>query len=101
MRSEVAQDLRAAADVLERDGWTQQMFCDPSTGARCVMGSLDAVYGPRDSRGVGDPNEAIAYIRLTEVIGPRVIQWNDAPGRTADEVIAALRAAADRAEVEQ
>jgi hypothetical protein len=52
--------------------------------------------------------ELLRSIHMTDaierVIGPHqydgVDGWNDAPGRTADEVIAALLAAADAAERE-
>jgi hypothetical protein len=101
--AQVAADLRAAAEVLRRDGWTQEVFCDPSTGSRCAQGALDAVYAPRERDGSYDESaEDAAYAQVCAVIGTnRLISWNDEPGRTAEEVIAALEAAADAAEVDQ
>jgi len=91
--AQVAADLRAAADVLERDGWTQEQFTD-ALGCHCAEGAF--MYAtPSVERWTA------ASAALRSYLGAVVITWNDAPGRTAAEVIAALRAAADRAEAEQ
>lgn len=96
MSAQVAADLRAAADVLERDGWRQGELVD-SYGCRCVLGAMDAAAPLRREDAVEQMWNALA-----DVVGTRaIVKWNDAPGRTADEVIAALRTAADRAEAEQ
>jgi hypothetical protein len=97
--AQVAADLRAAAEVLRRDGWTQG-GADPN-GRRCVVEAILAEG--RDWRRALDAfrkqidsNSGLRYPR-----GKGIAAWNDAPGRTADEVIAALEAAADAAEAEQ
>ena len=95
MTAQVAADLRAAADVLERDGWTQGRFYDRSTHARCAVGAIHYVVNHKGVRAV-QAREAFA-----DHVGEMGSSWNDAVGRTAAEVIAALRAAADRAEAEQ
>jgi hypothetical protein len=102
MSAQVAADLRAAAEVLERDGWTQGVYHDLESGCRCAQGALDSIYGAHEAEGSYDQAvEEAANDHLAAVIGtPRIISWNDEPGRTADEVIAALRAAADAAEVQ-
>lgn len=93
MSAQVAADLRAAAEVLRCDGWTQGELTD-ANGCHCVLGAFykagclampgaaDQVF--RDHIGVGS-----------------LAAWNDREGRTAEEVIAALEAAADAAEADQ
>ena len=118
MSAQVAADLRAAADVLERDGWTQQQYHSPA-GHHCALGAIAvAIRGsskPNPDRWKPWAENAIRLRADAEVVArsigippdkhhaPRldVSDWNDDPDRTADEVIAALRAAADRAEAAQ
>lgn len=110
MSAQTAADLRAAADVLEWDGWTQEEYVGPN-GCRCIVGAVTKVLGGDDgemSVPVANKERLFAARRLvaTQIGDARtdywfdVIDWNDEPGRTADEVIVALRAAADRAEAE-
>lgn len=97
MSAQVAADLRAAADVLERDGWTQGEYEQPD-GCKCISGALRSVCGGIDTT---DTDRYLsAWYALRPVIGRGAINWNDEPGRTADEVIAALRTAADAAEAQ-
>lgn len=125
-----ADDLRAAADLLERDGWTQGVY-HRAVGGRCAHCALGAVAVVTGFHRVGVPptyleevavgevdwdyarkpdlygtfstpeakrnDAAVAWVR--KVIDTHLIpDWNDAPERTADEVIAALREAADEAD---
>lgn len=93
----VAADLRAAAEVLRRDGWTKGTFTD-ACGSHCVAGALSVVVGT----GIADRwRDGIELLCQTVGVKPwptNAYHWNDEPGRTADEVIAALLAAADAAE---
>lgn len=101
MTAQVAADLRAAADVLERDGWVQRTW--EWEGARCAASALGAVvYGAEDDGGDDEMNlrYSAAITALKARVGIAVTVWNDEAGRTAAEVIDALRAAADRAEAE-
>ena len=94
MTAQVAADLRAAADVLRRDGWTQELFINQVSGCPCVAGALLDVAGYRW-------HNAIERLGAHLGIGTSplaVYRWNDTTGRTADEVIAALEAAADAAD---
>jgi hypothetical protein len=98
---QVAADLRAAADVLERGGWAQGDYVTDD-GCRCAIGALVVVCG-------GSAGESTVPFddlpRLRTLMGaverqtgiPRwdIDAWNDEPGRTAAEVIATLRAAAE------
>jgi hypothetical protein len=88
--AQVAQDLRAAANVLRRDGWTQGGLS--LDGRRCVV---EALF--RATPGVGRALVAADFLRST-VVHKRIARWNDEPGRTADEVFAAIEAAVAAAE---
>ena len=104
MSAQVAADLRAAADVLERDGWTQGDYVTEC--GRCVMGAIAAALGGSyGETSVPYENHGRRYLALREIrnsVGTYDLDlWNDTHGRTAAEVIAALRAAADRAEADQ
>ena len=74
--------LLRAAEVLERDGWTQgASTCGRKRCAMTAIGDADGRIEERE--------------RLRAVIGSNsIVDWNDAPGRTASEVIAAMREAA-------
>lgn len=105
---QVAADLQTAARLLERDGWRQGGWGNPGE-CRCaggaIIGAIDSnARDPRDlGNDLGNPsfayrrwNEAVEILSLT--VGQSVAWWNDTPGRTADDVIVALHAAADKAE---
>jgi hypothetical protein len=116
--SQVAADLRAAAEVLRRDGWTQRSY-HSDNGCHCALGAIAIVTGYHDMK--RGPRSGGDWPELGCMVGGRpgsaaewlgeflnghpsasvVVDWNDKYGRTADEVIAALEAAADAAEREQ
>lgn len=94
---------RAAAVQLETGGWCQEAMYFGT--AACMRGAI------KDQIDWGDDNAyrlaidtygvvalllgAESYSSLPE---DQITSWNDEQGRTADEVIAKLREAADRAE---
>ena len=86
--SVVADVLNGAADLIERDGWVQG---SPRTSeGRCMNMALQEVAGKQVYW------QAKRYVE--DVVGFRATAaWNDTPGRTKTEVVAALRAAAKRA----
>ena len=89
----VAEILNAAADLIEPEGaWTQGSY--GGSGCWCAMGAINHVGGF-----LSDINEAsIALARSLGFQFPNSIpDWNDDPYRTQSEVVAALRAAADKA----
>lgn len=91
--SAVADVLNGAADLIERDGWCQHEWNDKD-GRRCIAAAI------AEKAGVGAPYErAIRTVAFHPGVdaGLKVIDWNNASGRTQDEVVAALRAAAERA----
>jgi hypothetical protein len=119
VRAQAAADLRAAAEVLRRDGWTQGAY-HTLAGCHCAEGALALTVGQHVyDEGLPDApvtyldvnwwavNTESAWLRrdaaedaLRHHVGPDIVEWNDTPDRTADEVIAALEAAADAAEAE-
>lgn len=111
--TQVAEDLRAAADVLERDHW-QQFGYGGLAGPKCVWGALYYVVTggrcatDRDSDITGEEYDRahrageylIGYLDAYGRGWParRLIVWNDALDRTEEQVVAVLQAAADAAE---
>ncbi len=87
---QVADVLNGAADLLERDGWCQKRGrIGPKRDVATAV--VDAAVESWRAA-----NQAFPWLR--EVIGQDgVTIWQDAPGRTQAEVVAALRAAAERA----
>ena len=91
--TKTARVLLAAADLIERDGWVQGITrCH---AGRCMIGAVSDAAPARF-----DLWPAIE--RINETLGrpfadpATVAYWNDAPGRTRDEVVALLRQAAAR-----
>ena len=90
--------LDAAAEV--RKGWCQ--FALENNGAVCVRGGMMRATGIDPAGAVAWEWDALpvaraADERLAQYLGNTSdsnAAWNNAPGRTADEVIAALEAAA-------
>jgi len=114
--------LRAAATYLDRHGWCQGGYYE-QTGrgilpAACQVGAIGMVcYGSQvdapaqhfEHPGWGDFEAAVAYLdRYLAVrygldeygFNVEAYSFNDVKGRTADQVIAALRAAADKWDAE-
>lgn len=101
-----AEVLRAAADHIEKHGWTQH---GPGVdGNRCcasvaIIVVVDKAFGVApSSRSARDTKAQALFVAAKLALmkhlrlsgGWAVPGWNDAPGRTAEEVIAALRGAA-------
>lgn len=104
-----SEQLIAAADLIERTGWTQEHFARDSRGKPvitmdesaccfCLIGALDRV------RDIGNPyswySHRVSLDALSRVVGTpadwcSLSGWNDKKGRTKDEVVAALRKAAE------
>lgn len=107
-----ARTLRDTALYLARYGWIQGAYYDASGGSftppACLVGAIGMVCygGPVDAPahnyddpGFGDFEPALAWLErhLADVhdIGD-AFRFNDAKGRTAEQVIAVLNAAAER-----
>lgn len=107
MSYEVAQVLQDAAEVLERDGWDQGEYV--TANGYCALGALgkatdelkpSAFTGKLVFAGAMSDNPAAsaATLAFLESMGwcdhDEVPDWNDAPGRTKQEVIDAFHLAA-------
>ncbi|RJQ09405.1 MAG: hypothetical protein C4558_06295 [Dehalococcoidia bacterium] len=91
-----AEFLRAAKARLEEDGWTQGEF-GVDRSPHCVVGALVRV---RDA--LGDVQIGAPEAFLARAVGRHsIIAWNDAPGRTVEEVYAAFDKAIALAEAEE
>lgn len=98
---QVAADLRAAADIIERDGWTQHSYREGA--ARCLVGAIEDVTGvwmTSDYDPAAMFRKRAAYGAVAQVLGTGPISWNDRQHLTANEVVATLRDAADVAQVQ-
>ncbi|MGC0365060.1 hypothetical protein ABH922_003044 [Rhodococcus sp. 27YEA15] len=96
--TDVSTILNTAADILEQDGWTQGKAVDRITGCRCAIGAINeaaglTLAGPASTESITVWRDAVFAVRR-KIGYSSVPAWNDAEGRTAIEVIAALRAAA-------
>lgn len=86
--------LRKAGDVLRERGWNRWWFYDRvnGTGSVCLLGACHVA-----TNGIPDSHSALEVPGLLDALdvptdGKRAF-WNDAPGRTAAEVMIALDAA--------
>ena len=98
--------LNKAADLIEERGWVQGTGWGRDTAALCLEGGIAAAAGIVRTLGNGFIYQGCpAYDAVCSYLNrhPRPRQypvldslwdWNDTPGRTAEEVIEVLRAAA-------
>ena len=110
MTATIADVLDEAARILRRNGWHQGFYYDRSKktdGTRfdqcrvCARGAINlASDGPPDNDALPGAAEAadalLEWLYLSNRLGDAlsVADWNDKPGRTVDEVLAALEGAA-------
>ena len=99
--------LDKAADLIEQRGWAQGYFVD-HRGGLCARGAIYAACGMEPDP---DPHVRIvewpgwnpadpawdALCQLDTAVDDFAEMWNDAPERTKEEVVSALRAAAQAA----
>ena len=87
--------LNAAADLIERTGWTQGHYAHDKDGHPCQPRSSSAVcfcaLGALEAQRLNDEQMGSAHEELAWRVGASVSLWNDHPDRTKEEVIAALR----------
>ena len=78
--------LRKAAELIRRDGWAVGRLYRED-GARCILGAIDAAsrHGP-----IQMFTDASVLARSRIPGAPFLDDWNDAPGRTVEEVLAVL-----------
>lgn len=94
-----AEILREAAEYIGEHGWIQGQLSNPD-GKVCAIGAINRAA---KSDAVADTYDAIEalwnYLELPsgEQLGSGlhpVARWNDAPGRSAEDVILAMKCAA-------
>lgn len=86
------QALLDAATYLETHGWCQNRAYDGDKS--CMAGAVYRVIHGKDFVGVELPLYRQARFAIVDSINDLVVSWNDKPGRTVEEVTAALREAA-------
>jgi hypothetical protein len=91
--TDISTILDQAADLLEADGWCQGRLHEGNR--HCALGSIErAVYTDGASLDGAFRDYLAAGKALSDYLGMGVVQFNDTEGRTAGEVVAAMRAAA-------
>lgn len=94
-RAEPQDALDKAADIIDELGWTQRSYHGPDGGV-CCLGAIQLAVGAGPT---SDPIHDAARLLCRRVGAPdptdrprrKVVEWNDAPGRTREQVTAALR----------
>lgn len=101
----VSKLLRDGADHMEKHGHTKGQLQDDN-GSVCFLGALYAARGRMNViDGVSDVTDIVQSVmnipfhRNGSVYA--MVAWNNAPERTGEEVIAAMRLAADYAETKE
>lgn len=80
--------LLKCADYLEQNGWSQIDPIGLDGKSMCSIAVIDHMGGDAMYHAMRD---ALAE----QISGTAVVDWNDAPERTKEEVVAAFRAAAE------
>lgn len=79
-----------AADLIEERGWCQHTRQDES-GAMCILGAISVAHdGDAHSQWSTGPAGSL----MASYLGTSPAPWNNEFGRTKEEVVAAMRAAA-------
>jgi hypothetical protein len=113
-KAQTAADLRAAGHVVQLNGFTQGQLFKPyenlplALSPVCALGAINVVtWGDPSPGWTSEGNtpqgarRKAARVALAAFLGVDqwdVPEWNDHPGRTREEVIAAFNAAADALE---
>lgn len=93
MSEETARDLENAATLLREMGWCQGSMTN-GAGCHCAMGALAVICEGEWTPRWDEAREALYRQFGGRHAIPSLVEWNDTPGRTAEEVISALEAAA-------
>lgn len=81
--------LNDAADLIEEEGWIQGE--EHNSGGYCAIGALKRISGsewPHITKA-----HIVAVGALSSRVASPIVDWNDAPGRTKEEVVNTLREA--------
>lgn len=97
-----AEILAKSADVIVERGWHRGNYKDPHGSAVCLLGAISVAAG-EEPHVIGSPEApaeaAAAIIAFEDWLGSDMdlADWNDEIAEDADEVITALREAAELA----
>jgi hypothetical protein len=97
-----AKTLRDAADYVSEHGWTQNEMQDDE-GRVCAMGAIretTAMYSLDGMNALQAMVKSLGLDRNRSGFLHPVAMWNDAKGRSAEDVILAFKRAAEYAEQE-
>ncbi len=90
--------LDAAADYIEEHGWVQGQYANLD-GAVCVSGAICAILtGDPCGYKTGfkspfRPSPEKIFLECNQIYTESIGDWNDAPGRTKEDVVSGLRLA--------
>ena len=105
MTQQIAEILDRAAELIETKGWTQGAFARAG-GKPVIIDHIDAdcfcAVGAihRSYKGILEYDANIFLVEVLCLSGTdEIFAWNDNPARTKDDVVAALKAAAQLARI--
>ena len=95
---DIAEVLDQAHDILLADGWCQHKL-HQETGEHCSVGAISETTRWRYAIKIAAESALAEHLGLPRstrwhLACERIIPWNDAPGRTIDDVLDAFRGAA-------
>jgi hypothetical protein len=99
--TDVAHTLREAAEYIGEHGWLQGTLSS-ADGRVCAIGAIQRIGGTGNARSYDAVDALYEYLDLpmtTGILHPVAI-WNDEPERTAEDVILAMKCAAEELDSE-
>jgi hypothetical protein len=107
-RKQLVDDLRDTANLIENNGWIQGDFFEPREDLpadkcpMCSIGAAHTVTGGHPVPGAADWAGIQRFIAIKNALynylNQAVIDWNDHPKQTAENVIQTFRLVADEIE---
>lgn len=94
-RARAAQDMRVAADLIEKHGWTQGKAMDDQ-GHICVGEALYRASGEAASEALHlNSRYNLSMIALGKYVGTLAMAWNDTVGESEGSILTTMRLCAD------
>lgn len=87
-------DLLNAAQRIQTRGHAKHTLCNRKTGAVCALGAYDDYHMIDEGRTSHNCASDEGWARLYKYLGEDIINWNNAPERTAQEVVDTMISAA-------
>lgn len=92
----VSEDARKMKAYIEEHGWIACDYFTASTGAACIVGAMNMVrydnaFQESDSSYASNADDP-TYVAMANYLDVHYVgnDWNDAPGRTKEEVLEML-----------